>query len=83
MNEAADLRLRPLMHSNEGWGRTAGREVYQALVDFVESKAGKLIFRISISGVKRLTSPSLQKRSSNSRDAIGVRRAFVLLIWTT
>lgn len=54
MNEAADLRLRPLMHSNEGWGRTAGREVYQALVDFVESKAGKLIFRISISGVKRV-----------------------------
>ena len=54
MNEAEELRLRPFMSANEGWGRASGREVYGALVEFVESRAGKTIFRISLSGVKRI-----------------------------
>jgi hypothetical protein len=54
MNEAVELRLRTLMTANEGWGRASGREVYRALVDFVESRAGNTIFRISMNGVKRV-----------------------------
>jgi hypothetical protein len=54
VNEAVELRLRTFMNSNEGWGRDAGREVYRALVDFVESKAGKIVFRVSLTGVKRV-----------------------------
>ena len=54
MNEAVELRLRPHMSTNEGWGRASGREVYPALVDFVESKAGTLVFRVSLHGVKRV-----------------------------
>jgi len=54
MNEAVELRLRPFMNANEGWGRASGREVYGALVDFVESRAGKAMFRVSLDGVKRV-----------------------------
>lgn len=54
MNESAELRLRPLMDTNEGWGRAAAREVYGRLVDFVESGAGKTVFRVSVNGVKRV-----------------------------
>ena len=50
----AVLRLREFMESNEGWGREAGREVYRKLVDFVESKPGIAIFRVSLAGVKRI-----------------------------
>jgi hypothetical protein len=50
----AALRLREFMASNEGWGRDAGREVYRKLVDFVESKSGIAIFRVSMAGVKRI-----------------------------
>jgi hypothetical protein len=54
MNEAVGLRLRPFMNANEGWGRASGRDVYGALVDFVESHAGRVIFRVSLNGVKRV-----------------------------
>jgi hypothetical protein len=54
MNEIAELRLRALMEANEGWGRTAGRETYRKLVDFVESNPGALIFRVSLVDVKRV-----------------------------
>jgi hypothetical protein len=54
MNEPVDLRLRPLMSANEGWGRDSGREVHRALVEFVESRPGTLVFRVSLNGVKRV-----------------------------
>jgi hypothetical protein len=54
MNEAVELRLRAFMKADEGWGRASGREVYGALVEFVESRVGKIIFRVSLSGVKRV-----------------------------
>lgn len=54
MNEMAQLPLRSLMDANEGWGRTAGRETYRKLVDFVESSAGVIVFRVSLVGVKRV-----------------------------
>ena len=54
MNQSVELRLRPFMNANEGWGRASGREVHGALVDFVESRAGNLIFRVSVDGVKRV-----------------------------
>lgn len=54
MNEMALLQLRPLMEANEGWGRTAGRETYRKLVDFVESNPGVIVFRVSLAGVKRV-----------------------------
>lgn len=50
----AVLRLREFMTSDEGWGREAGREVYRKLVDFVESKPGTTIFKISLANVKRI-----------------------------
>jgi hypothetical protein len=54
MNQTTELRLRQFMDANEGWGRAAGRETYRQLVDFVESRAGVLIFRVSVVGVKRV-----------------------------
>lgn len=42
------------MSSPEGWGRGQGREVYQKLIDFVESNPGVIIFKISLEGVKRV-----------------------------
>jgi hypothetical protein len=42
------------MNANEGWGRASGRDVYGALVDFVESRAGKVIFRVLLNGVRRV-----------------------------
>lgn len=55
MNEtSAILRLRDFMESSEGWGRDQGREVYQKLIDFVESSPGVMIFRVTLEEVKRL-----------------------------
>lgn len=42
------------MESPEGWGRTKGREVYNRLIDFVESKPGETVFHISVVEVKRI-----------------------------
>ena len=48
------VSLRDFMDWPEGWGRTQGREVYQRLLDFVESSPGIIIFRVSMKGVQRL-----------------------------
>jgi len=55
MNQrSAQLKLRDYVGSEEGWGNTHGREVYQALLNAVETTSGKLVFRISLSGVRRV-----------------------------
>jgi hypothetical protein len=38
----------------EGWGRPEGREVYPALLNFVEAHPGISIFRISLQHVQRM-----------------------------
>lgn len=48
------MPLRQFMTSNEGWGRADGRTVYPKLVDFIESKPGVRIFRVSLEGIKRI-----------------------------
>jgi hypothetical protein len=48
------LRLREFMDEPEGWGRAQGREVYQRLLQFVETNPGTVVFRISIDGVRRV-----------------------------
>lgn len=56
MNEAGALvlPLRELMGRPDGWGRKHGREVHQRLLSFVEGNPGKVVFRISMKGVKRM-----------------------------
>lgn len=56
MNETAaqPLRLRDFMAEDDGWGRNAGRETYRKLMDFVEVHPGVLVFRVSLSGVRRI-----------------------------
>ncbi len=48
------VRLAELMESNEAWGRTKGREVFQQLIHEVESHPGATVLRISLSGVRRV-----------------------------
>lgn len=55
MNE--DTRVLPLrnfMDRSEGWGRSEGRNVYQRMLDFVESSPGTIVFKISMKDVKRI-----------------------------
>lgn len=56
MNEktSQSLRLRTLMTEDDGWGRNAGREVYQRLMEFVEANPGTLVFRVSVKGVRHI-----------------------------
>jgi hypothetical protein len=54
MNEVQVLPLRDFMDRPDGWGRGQGREVYQRLLQFVESSPGVLVFRISMKGVQRV-----------------------------
>jgi len=55
MNEKFEIiRLLDFMDSPEGWGRSQGREVYQKLLDFVETHSGVTVFRISLDGVRRV-----------------------------
>jgi hypothetical protein len=42
------------MSSPDGWGRSQGREVYNRLIDFVESKPGVMIFHIALADVRRI-----------------------------
>ncbi|HLZ51309.1 MAG TPA: hypothetical protein VKP61_11175 [Candidatus Acidoferrum sp.] len=42
------------MSEDDGWGRVAGREAYRKLMDFVESRPGSLVFRVSLVGVHRI-----------------------------
>lgn len=48
------IQLRDFMNTPEGWGRGQGREVYQKLIDFVESNPGVMIFKVSLDGVRRV-----------------------------
>lgn len=54
MNETAALYLRDCMPRSEGWGRPEGREVYPALLNFVEAHPGNKIFRVSMHRVERI-----------------------------
>jgi len=55
MNEnSKTIILRDFMDSPDGWGRDQGRKVYQRLIDFVESRPGNLIFKISTEGIRRV-----------------------------
>lgn len=55
MNENATvIQLRDFMNTPEGWGRGQGREVYQKLIDFVESNPGVMVFKVSLDGVRRV-----------------------------
>lgn len=47
------IRLRDLMERDDGWGNAEGREVYQKLLKAVEDHPGKMIFRVSLAGVRR------------------------------
>lgn len=51
--ETETLLLLQFMGSPRGWGREQGRAVYGKLLSFVESKAGTMIFRVSMAGVER------------------------------
>ncbi len=48
------IRLRDVMHRQDGWGRAQGREVYQNVLSKVESRPGIAVFCISFDGVVRL-----------------------------
>ena len=48
------LPLRDCMDRAEGWGRSEGRQVYQRLLDCVESSPGTIVFKVSMKGVHRL-----------------------------
>jgi hypothetical protein len=52
MNETV-IQLRDFMERDNGWGNEEGREVHQRLLRAVEREAGKLIFRISLAGIRR------------------------------
>jgi hypothetical protein len=55
MNETTRiLALRDFMDRPEGWGRDQGRDVYARLLRFVEESPGTLIFKVSMTGVRRL-----------------------------
>lgn len=51
---AQPLRLREFMKEEDGWGRAAGRAAFGRLLEFVESHADAVIFRISLSNVRRI-----------------------------
>lgn len=48
------LELCRFMDKPEGWGRIQGREVYQRLLEFVESNPGAVVFKVSMKGVQRV-----------------------------
>lgn len=55
MNEKPTVtELREFMDHDDGWGRAEGREVYQRLLGFVEANPGRMVFRISMKGIKRV-----------------------------
>ena len=47
------ISLRKHMDRDDGWGNAEGREVFQRILKTIESDPGKLIYRISLEGVKR------------------------------
>jgi hypothetical protein len=55
VNEIGDvILLRQFMDDDQGWGREAGRVVYQRLLEHVEDSPGIAVFRLSLTGVRRL-----------------------------
>jgi hypothetical protein len=55
LNELRDLVvLRNFMDDDQGWGREAGRIVYQRLLAHVEATPGVIVFRLSLRGVRRV-----------------------------
>ena len=48
------IKFREFMDEPEGWGRMAGREVYQRLLEFVEANPEVIVFRVSMEGVRRV-----------------------------
>ena len=55
LNEIRDLVvLRDFMDDDQGWGREAGRIVYQRLLAHVEATPGVIVFRLSFRGVRRV-----------------------------
>lgn len=55
VNESGDvIVLRRFMVDDQGWGREAGRVVYQRLLAHVEDSPGIAVFRLSLAGVRRL-----------------------------
>lgn len=52
--KAVVIRFREFMEEPDGWGRVAGREVYQRLLEFVEANPGVMVFRVSMEGVRRV-----------------------------
>jgi hypothetical protein len=55
LNEIRDLViLRNFMDDDQGWGREAGRIVYQRLLAHVEATPGVIVFRLSFRGVRRV-----------------------------
>lgn len=54
MNEnGATIYLRQLMDRDDGWGNAEGREVFQGLLKKIEADPGKVVYRISLNGVRR------------------------------
>lgn len=55
LNENRDLlSLRSFMDDDQGWGRDAGRSVYQRLLAHIEATPGVIVFRVSFRGVRRI-----------------------------
>jgi hypothetical protein len=55
LNEIRDLLvLREFMDDDQGWGREAGRIVYQRLLAHMEATPGVIVFRFSFKGVRRI-----------------------------
>ncbi|MBX9948747.1 MAG: hypothetical protein K2Y39_06280 [Candidatus Obscuribacterales bacterium] len=53
MNEIDIINLKELMGGPDGWGHEHGREVFNKLLEAVESHPGSLVFHISLKGVER------------------------------
>ena len=56
MNEIRSplIVLADLIESEEGWGRAAGRVVFQRLLTEVEARPGSPVLRVSLRGIRRV-----------------------------
>jgi hypothetical protein len=54
MNQnGATIYLRQLMDRDDGWGNAEGREVFQRLLKKIEADPTKVVYRVSLDGVRR------------------------------
>ena len=54
MNQNGEtIYLRQLMDRDDGWGNAEGREVFQRLLKKIETDPTKVVYRVSLDGVKR------------------------------